>query len=210
VAKFNSSGGQGLDDKEGGGPNLYFDAHLQMHSAKIAPGELYASKRDITIVTVLGSCVSTCLRDPVAKVGGMNHFMLPDRGGARDSPVSEPARYGAHAMEMLINNLLSIGAARDRLEAKIFGAGRVLPGLSDVGARNAEFAIEYLARERISLLAQDVGGEHARKIYFFIASGKVLVKQLRHLHNETLLSRERRYAMEIEKSTVSGRVDLFS
>ncbi len=198
----------GYPDVESDSPGLYFDNHFGMHAAKISPGELYASKRNIVIVTVLGSCVSTCLMDPVARIGGMNHFMLPDRSGSQ-SLVSEPARYGAHAMEMLINNLLSMGASRARLVAKVFGAGRVLPGMSDVGARNAQFALEYLDREGIGVIAKDVGGNHARKVYFFVETGRVLVKEIRQLHNDTLIDRERAYAVEIEHKAVSSRVELF-
>ena len=200
--------GSEFPDLEADSPGLYYDSHFGMHAAKISPGELYASQRNILIVTVLGSCVSTCLMDPVARIGGMNHFMLPDRAGVH-SLVSEPARYGAHAMEMLINNLLSMGAHRDRLVAKVFGAGRVLPGMSDVGARNAQFALEYLDRERITVSARDVGGIHARKVYFFVETGRVLVKEIRQLHNDTLIKRERAYAVEIENKAVRSRVDLF-
>ncbi|HTD89525.1 MAG TPA: chemoreceptor glutamine deamidase CheD [Burkholderiales bacterium] len=194
-----------------GGANreLYYDSYFGLHAAKIGPGELYASRRNILIVTVLGSCVSACLRDPVSRIGGMNHFMLPDRAG-NSSLLSEPARYGAHAMEMLINNLLSMGAQRDRLEAKVFGAGRVLPGMSDVGARNAEFALAYLERERIPVKARDVGGNHPRKVYMFIESGRVLVKDIHQLRNDTVLSRERAYAVEIgAKRITSGDIELF-
>lgn len=199
------SGATGKDSRE-----LYFDSYFGLHAAKIGPGELYASKRNILIVTVLGSCVSACLMDPVAHIGGMNHFMLPDRAG-NTTLLSEPARYGAHAMEMLINNLLSMGARRERLEAKVFGAGRVLAGLSDVGARNAEFALEYLERERIPVKASDVGGEHARKVYLFVETGRVLVKEIKHLRNDTVISRERAYAVEIGgKRVAGGDVELFA
>lgn len=200
--------GTGFPDIENDSPGLYYDSHFAMHAAKIAPGELYASKRNVMIVTVLGSCVSVCLMDSTARIGGMNHFMLPDRAGSQ-SLLSEPARYGAHAMEMLINNLLSMGANRSRLIAKVFGAGRVLPGMSDVGARNAQFALEYLERERIAVAARDVGGYHARKVYFFVETGRVLVKEIRELHNNTLIDRERAYAVEIDKKTVRSRVELF-
>ena len=200
--------GNGFPNLENDGPGLYFDTHFGLHAAKIAPGELYASQRNILIVTVLGSCVSVCLMDPVMRIGGMNHFMLPDHSGLQ-SVVSEPARYGAHAMEMLINNLLTMGAHRGRLVAKVFGAGRVLPGMSDVGARNAEFAMEYLSREGITIAAKDVGGNRARKVYFFVESGRVLVKELRQMHNDTLIDRERAYAVEIEKKSIRSRVELF-
>lgn len=191
------------------GRELYYDSYFGLHAAKIGPGELYASKRNILIVTVLGSCVSACLMDPVAHIGGMNHFMLPDREGA-SSLLSEPARYGAHAMEMLINNLLSMGARRERLEAKVFGAGRVMQGMSDVGARNVEFALEYLERERIPVKARDVGGTNARKVYLFVESGRVLVKDIHQLRNDTVLKRERAYAVEIDRKRIAGGgIELF-
>jgi chemotaxis protein CheD len=200
--------GSGFPDIENDSPGLYYDSHFGMHAAKISPGELYASKRNIMIVTVLGSCVSVCLMDSTVRIGGMNHFMLPDRADTQ-SVIGEPARYGAHAMEMLINNLLSMGASRSRLTAKVFGAGRVLPGMSDVGARNAEFAMNYLQRERIPVAASDVGGHHARKVYFFVETGRVRVKEIRELHNNTLIDRERAYAVELEKKAVRGGVEYF-
>lgn len=201
-------------DTESGAPGngsreLYYDSYFGLHAAKIGPGELYASKRNILIVTVLGSCVSACLIDPVARIAGMNHFMLPERSGSQ-TLLSEPARYGAHAMEMLINNLLSMGARRERLEAKVFGAGRVLAGMSDVGARNAQFALEYLERERIPVRARDVGGDNARKVYLFVESGRVLVKEINQLRNDTVVNRERAYASEIGGKRISGGdVELF-
>ena len=189
---------------------LYYDSYFGLHAAKIGPGELYASKRNILIVTVLGSCVSACVMDPIARIGGMNHFMLPDREG-NTALSSEPARYGAQAMEMLINNLLSMGARRERLEAKVFGAGRVLAGMSDVGARNALFALEYLERERIPVKARDVGGENARKVYLFVESGRVLVKRINQLRNDTVMNRERAYAVEIGGKHITGDdVELFA
>lgn len=192
-----------------GGRELYYDSYFGLHAAKIGPGELYASKRNILIVTVLGSCVSVCLMDPVLRIGGMNHFMLPERAGTA-SLLSEPARYGAHAMEMLINNLLTMGAQRSRLVAKVFGAGRVLPGMSDVGARNAQFALEYLKRENIPVKAQDVGGNHARKVYLFVETGRVLCKEIYQLRNDTVLNRERAYAQEIGAQRItSAGVELF-
>ena len=188
---------------------LYYDSYFGLHAAKIGPGELYASKRNILIVTVLGSCVSVCMMDPIARIGGMNHFMLPDRAG-NTTLLNAPARYGAHAMEMLINNLLSMGARRERLEAKVFGAGRVLTGMSDVGARNAQFALEHLERERIPVKARDVGGVNARKVYLFVETGRVLVKRINQLRNDTVINRERAYAVEIGSEHITGSdIELF-
>ncbi|MEO5861176.1 MAG: chemoreceptor glutamine deamidase CheD [Burkholderiales bacterium] len=189
-------------------PNVYHDRSFGMMAAKILPGEYYVTKRNMVIVTVLGSCVSTCMRDPDNLIGGMNHFMLPQHGGDAKSLISMSARYGAYAMEVLINQLLSLGAKRDRLEAKVFGGGRVLAGMTDVGQRNAEFVRDYLRHERIKISAQDLGNTYPRKVYFFPQTGKVLVKQLRTLHNDTIYNREKYYAAQLEAVAVTG-ADLF-
>lgn len=190
-------------------PEVYYDRNFETQAAKILPGEYYVTAREMMIVTVLGSCVSACVRDPVNKVGGMNHFMLPEHGGDPDSPLSTSARYGAYAMEILINQLLKMGAHRLHLEAKLFGAGRVLAGVTDVGKRNAHFAIEYLQRERIRVLSKDLGDIYPRKVYFFPQTGRVMVKVLRNLHNDTVVKRERNYAQLIDTTPVTGEVDLF-
>ena len=189
-------------------PVIYRDRHFDIDAAKIGPGEYYITQRDMLIVTVLGSCVSACMRDPVAKVGGMNHFMLPDRD--IEGPLSASARYGAYAMEVLINQLFALGARRERLEAKVFGAARVLPGMSDIGERNAAFAIDYLKRESIRVIAEDLGSNEPCKIYFFAQSGRVLLKRLKSLRNDTIVKRERDYAQKLEQiSGDAGSADLF-
>lgn len=191
-------------------PNRYFDRHFQKEAVKILPGEYFVTGRDVLIVTVLGSCVSVCLYDAEAGIGGMNHFMLPghhDEG----SVASASARYGSFAMEILINNLLKAGAVRTRLQAKVFGAGRVLAGMNhtDIGARNAEFVLHYLADERIPVRAKDLLDVYPRKVYFFPYEGRVLVKRIRSLHNDTIIQRELRYEAMLEKVKVEGTVDLF-
>lgn len=194
----------------GSAPNRYHDRRFDMEAIKILPGEYYVTSRDVVIVTVLGSCVSVCLYDKIAKIGGMNHFMLPDH---RDvgGPLSESARYGAYAMEILINNLIKAGASRNRLEAKVFGAGRVLSGLThtDVGARNAAFAMHYLDDEGIQVKANDLLGIYPRKIYFFPVQGRVMVKKLKTQHNDTIVQREIDYEAMLDKVKVEGSVDLF-
>jgi chemotaxis protein CheD len=190
-------------------PNVYHDRSFDMLTAKILPGEFYVTKRNMMIVTVLGSCVSTCLRDPDHHIGGMNHFMLPQHGGDPQSPLSSSARYGAYAMEVLINKLLSLGAKRERLEAKVFGGGRVLAGMNDVGERNASFVRDYLRQEKIKVMAEDLGNVFPRKVYFFAQTGRVLVKLLRSLHNDTIYTREKNYARQLEVLPMSGSADLF-
>ena len=127
--------------KPGEASFFYADHHFQYDAVKVLPGEYYVSNEDLVVMTVLGSCIAACIWDGKARTGGMNHFMLPDHHDA-GGPASDSARYGAYAMEMLINNLMKAGASRQRLEAKVFGAGRVLAGMTqmDVGARNAVFA----------------------------------------------------------------------
>lgn len=186
----------------------YFDRHFQRQAMKILPGEFYATGRDEAIVTVLGSCVSACLLDPVAMVGGMNHFMLPLGGLDGRGDVFYAARYGAAAMEFLINDLLHLGAQRDRLVAKAFGGGRVMEGVTDVGQQNALFVRSYLQQEGIPLWSEDLGDTCPRKVYFFPHSGQVLVKRLGRIHNRTIHEREVRYR-ETVATYPGGGVELF-
>lgn len=192
-------------------PNRYFDRHFACDAVKILPGEYYATTDDTLIVTVLGSCVSVCLRDQKLKIGGMNHFLLPSDDAANISSVSESARYGVYAMELLINQMLKLGANKDNLEAKVFGGGNVLRGLNlnSVGERNAEFILEYLKSEHIPILATDLLDQYPRKVYFFPETGKVLVRKIKSLHNTTIIDRESEYRMRIRQTKPSGEVDLF-
>ncbi len=191
--------------------NLYFDAHFQLHAAKILPGEYYATGREMLLVTVVGSCVTACIRDRLSGIGGMNHFMLPEAGADDDSPVSSSARYGAYAMEVLINRLITLGAHRSLLEAKLFGGGNVLPGMTlmNIGQRNADFAVAFLDAEKIPVVAQDLVDVHPRKVYFFPKTGKVLVKRLRNLRNDTIFERERDYGARLVQRAGGGEVELF-
>jgi len=192
--------------------NVYYDRTFDCDAAKILPGEYYYTGKDMLIVTVLGSCVSACIRDRVKGLGGMNHFMLPDGGGGDGaSPVSASMRYGTHAMEILINDLLKAGARREHLEAKVFGGGAVLRGFSsmNVGERNAAFVTRFLKTERIPVMAEDLNDIYPRKVYFFPRTGKVLVKKLMQTQNETLAKRELDYASRLKVAPVGGAIDLF-
>jgi chemotaxis protein CheD len=200
------------DAREHFASNLYYDRTFDCDAAKILPGEYYCTFKDMLIVTVLGSCVSACIRDRVSGIGGMNHFMLPDSGGDASNPlISASARYGTYAMEVLINELLKSGARRENLEAKVFGGGNVLRGLTalNVGERNAAFVRAYLKAEGIRVLAEDLNDIFPRKVYFFPRSGRVLVKKLRELNNNTLVNREQDYASRLAGKDIGGEVDLF-
>ena len=191
--------------------NVYYDRTFDCDAAKILPGEYYYTPRDMLIVTVLGSCVSACIRDRVTGLGGMNHFMLPDGGGDPSSPVSASMRYGSYAMEVLINDLLKSGAKRENMEAKVFGGGAVLRGFTaiNVGERNAAFVMSFLKTEKIRVVAEDLNDVWPRKVYFFPRTGKVLVKKLMQTHNDTLARRELDYASRLKVEPVGGEIDLF-
>jgi chemotaxis protein CheD len=120
----------------------------------------------VVLTTLLGSCVSACFWDPVSGVGGMNHFLLPGEAGA------EGMRYGVHAMELLVNDLLKHGARRDRLQAKLFGGARLSEHLSDVGLLNANFAERFVRDENIRVVGASLRGEQARRIQFWPVNGR--------------------------------------
>lgn len=185
----------------------YRDRDLGREAIKVLPGEFQATAEDLVLVTLLGSCVSACLRDPGAGVGGINHFMLPEAEAAN----SASARYGAYAMEVLINELLKLGARRGHLEAKVFGGGNVIRGMTvaNVGARNAEFALRYLEQESIPVLSQDLGGNDARKLGYFPRSGRLLLKHLPIAATVADLAVESAYGRSLQREQPCGDVELF-
>lgn len=190
---------------------LYTERTFGCDAVKVLPGEYYVSDRDMALVTTLGSCVSACIRDVRTGLGGMNHFMLPDTAEGAD-PAAPSARYGTFAMELLINELLKRGARRESLEAKVFGGGNVLAGMTrvNVGERNARFVLQFLQVERIRVAARDLLDEFPRKVYFFPAKGRVLVKKLRTTQYHVLIDRENSYLRELARGEPAGDVELFS
>ncbi len=189
--------------------NRYYDRNFDLPAVKILPGEYYVTTGHELIVTVLGSCVACCLRDKERPIGGMNHFMLPE--SKEHGPMSASGRYGAYAMELLMNKLFNKGARRGSLVAKVFGGGKVLHALdkTDVGADNADFILSFLKAENIPVLAQDLNDFYPRKVYFFPADNRVLVKKLKRQHNDTIAQREREYQSKLAHSELSGDVELF-
>lgn len=181
-------------------------------ASRLLPGEYFVTMHDEAIYTVLGSCISACIRDRVSGIGGMNHFMLPastssDSWKAADNSAS--TRYGNYAMEHLINDILKNGGKRQNLEAKIFGGGRIIANMTDVGRRNIAFARDYLETEGLKVTSEDVGETFPRMVVYFPATGKVRVKRLRSLHNNTIVELETRYLNTIEEKPVSGDIELF-
>lgn len=186
---------------------FYFDHHFQYNAVKVLPGEYYVSNENLVIMTVLGSCIAACLWDSRMRVGGMNHFMLPD-GDSMD--VS--GRYGSYAMELLINEMLKLGARRETMQAKIFGGAQVMHSFTtmNVGERNTQFVVNYLHTERIPVVSEDVLDIYPRKVCFFPVTGKAMVKRLAHAHPEELVAQEKRgNAATVAQTTAGGSVDLF-
>ena len=189
-----------------------WDKNHQLYSARILPGEYYVSCADEIISTVLGSCVSACIRDPKLGIGGMNHFMLPEKSN-RDPHAKDItnccARYGSFAMEHLINDILANGGQRTRLEIKLFGGGNVMQSNTNVGARNIQLVRNYLRTENLSVLSEDLGGQHPRKVLYFPRSGRVLMKKLPITKNNEVCQVEINYQHFIEEKPVAGEIDLF-
>ena len=192
----------------------FWEPDTERWTTKILAGEYYVTCHDEAITTVLGSCISACVRDPQRGIGGMNHFMLPDDSAAEPNGWLDPAvrlatRYGSYAMESLINDLLKLGAARDRLELKLFGGGRILTSMTDVGARNIDFVLSFVRIEGYTIAAQDLGGMQPRKIVYFPALGRVRVRRLRAIENRSIADRERIYLASLGAQGDGGDVELF-
>ena len=191
--------------KPGEASFFFYDAHFKNDAVKILPGEYFVHNEDMLIMTTLGSCIAACIYDRNAKVGGMNHFMLPD--GAGDS-----GRYGSYAMELLINEMMKRGASRMTMEAKVFGGGQVVSGMTtmNVGERNTAFVMDYLKTERIPVVSKDVLDVYPRKVCFLPGSGKAMVKRLAPTNTDSLLAQDRAAAQKaVPAATGGGSVDLF-
>jgi len=194
--------------------NRYWDKQMQVPAAKIMPGEFYVSRSGEMIVTVLGSCISACIRDVHLGVGGMNHFMLPQQHEHSTAnwgdATSSASRYGNWAMEFLINEILKLGGTRRNLEIKIFGGGNVLSNMTDIGERNIDFVKQYIYQENFEIAAQDVGDIYPRKVLYFPDTGAVKIRKLRETANDTLIQRERNYRRTLDTTPDSGgEVELF-
>ena len=195
--------------------NRYWDKHTKMHAVKILPGQYYVTRGPEMIVTVLGSCISACVRDKVSGIGGMNHFLLPlSRDGKDHWRANDPSaatRYGNYAMEHMINDILSHGGRRRLLEIKICGGGRVLQEMKfiNIGQKNIDFVKDYILTEGLNLIGEDVGGVYPRKVQYLPTTGELRIKKLRTMHNDTIIKRELEYERGLEEKPVSGDVELF-
>ena len=187
---------------------FFYDAHFHNNAVKVLPGEYFVDSEDILIMTTLGSCIAACIWDREKRVGGMNHFLLPDSDGGGGGA---SGRYGSFAMDLLIGELVKRGATRSTMEAKVFGGGAVVSGMNsiNVGERNTAFVLDYLRTERITVVSKDVLDIYPRKVCFLPASGKALVKRLASANTEALAAQERAASSKAAPAAGGGSVDLF-
>jgi chemotaxis protein CheD len=205
-----SAGGeQGINAAKGG---RFFDNASQSWMVKVFPGEFHVTSRpDETLVTILGSCVAACIRDPVTGLGGMNHFMLPQGHSSGWGNDPQSTRYGNFAMEKLINELIKGGCSRDRMEIKVFGGGNVIDTITStpVGTQNAEFVLHFLEAEGLRCAVQDLGGQYPRRIHYSPANGRVVRRLLGTGDSQVITREEREYAARLLAKKPAGDVELF-
>ena len=181
-----------------------------MQQVRVLPGAYYTTTtKDEMIVTILGSCVAACVRNPRTGYGGMNHFMLPQSDKSDWGGTNSAMRYGNFAMEALINDVLKTGCARSELEIKLFGGANLYNGPSMVGAQNTEFALSYLRTEGLPLHSHDLGGPRGRRIHYFPATGKVKRLLLKPTTDQRLIRSEQDYIQSLQQQPIEGEVDLF-
>lgn len=198
--------------------NRYWDKVHGVWAAKILPGELYVSTHGEMISTVLGSCISVCIRDKNKGIGGMNHFMLPKDNEFSseswgDNPATSASRYGNWAMEYLINAILKRGGEKKNFEVKVFGGGQMMAKMTDIGQKNILFVYQYLAEEMLKIEASDVGDVFARKVLYFPDTGNVKVRRIKDVKNDTIIRRETEYekhvAVDNKSKPSADNIELF-
>jgi chemotaxis protein CheD len=205
-----SAGGEQCIHAAKGG--RFFDNASQSWMVKVFPGEFHVTSRpDETLVTILGSCVAACIRDPVTGLGGMNHFMLPQGHSSGWGNDPQSTRYGNFAMEKLINELIKGGCSRDRMEIKVFGGGNVIDTITStpVGTQNAEFVLHFLEAEGLRCAVQDLGGQYPRRIHYSPANGRVVRRLLGTGDSQVITREEREYAARLLAKKPAGDVELF-
>lgn len=188
----------------------FFDTASSSWMVKVFPGEYFVtSKMDEVLVTVLGSCVSACIRDPRTGIGGMNHFMLPHSHAGNWAGDLQSTRFGNFAMEKLINELLKAGCSRNSLEIKVFGGGNVTDARNAIGTENSEFIVRYLEAEGLRCVAQDLGGQLPRRIHYYPANGKVVRRLLGTNETSAIAREEKEYVSRLSSRSMAGEIQLF-
>ena len=188
----------------------FFDTAESNWMVKVFPGEFYVtSKKDEVLVTVLGSCVAACIRDPVRRIGGMNHFMLPHSKGGNWGGDMQSTRFGNFAMEKLINELMKAGCSRSSLEIKVFGGGNVTDTANQIGTENSQFILRYLESEGLRYTVQDLGGLLPRRIHYYPETGRVIRRLLGTSESKAVAREETAYVSRLSTRSVAGEIQLF-
>lgn len=205
--------------KESSGPGIvdqsvatrrFFDTATSTWMVKVFPGEYFVTaKTDEVLVTVLGSCVSACIRDPRAGIGGMNHFMLPHSKAGSWAGDMQSTRFGNFAMEKLINELLKAGCSRNSLEIKVFGGGNVTDTQNAIGTDNSDFILRYLEAEGLRCVAQDLRGQLPRRIHYTPTTGKVIRRLLGTGESSAVAREEKDYVSRLSQRSTGGEIQLF-
>jgi len=197
-------------DAEAGDGGRIWSTHFRAFSLRIFPGETRTTgAADEMLVTVLGSCVAACIRDPRTGFGGMNHFMLPQSDTGEWNGASAALRYGNYAMEALINTVLKSGCQRQDLEIKVFGGADLTTGPTRIGTQNVEFVLRYLEFEGLAIAGSDLGGPLGRRIHYFPVSGMVKRLLLKPISGHSILAEEQRYATALRRLPLEGAIELF-
>lgn len=187
-----------------------YDWRRDAQTVRVLPGEAYVTSRaDETIVTVLGSCVSACIRNPATGFGGLNHFMLPESESGIWNGASAALRYGNHAMEVLINEVLKSGCRRQDLEIKLFGGADLTDGPTLIGSSNVSFVLDYLRVEDLVITSADLGGSYGRRIHYHPSTGVVHRLLLGTAVHPSFLDEEHSFKDRLARTKVEGEVDLF-
>ncbi len=191
------------------GVKRYYDQVSELTIVKVFSGDCYVTNQPgEMIVTILGSCISACIRDPVTNIGGMNHFLLPGENQG-DSGKGNAARFGAFAMEELINGIMKLGGKRERFEVKVFGGANVIESSAMIGTKNVEFVRRYLKDEGLRIASEDMGGDYPRRIHYFPDTGRLMMRKLRRKDDMKIIAEEKAYQSKIEKAKPTTGVELF-
>ncbi len=192
------------------GNRRYYDQNFEVTVVKLFSGDCYATDSlHEMIVTILGSCVAACVRDPIAGVSGMNHFLLPGDPGVSSANANDAARYGAFAMEQLINKMLALGALKSRMEVKLFGGGNVIDSSAMIGSKNVAFIKKFVQSEGLNVVSNDLGGDYPRRINFFTEDGRVMMRKLKRKDDMRIVAEEKKYEKTLEVKPVEGSIELF-
>jgi chemotaxis protein CheD len=188
----------------------FYDSADSNWMVKVLPGEYFVtSKPDEVLVTVLGSCVAACIRDPQRRIGGMNHFMLPHSKGGNWGGDMQSTRFGNFAMEKLINELMKAGCSRSSLEIKVFGGGNVTDTQNAIGTENCRFIMRYLESEGLRCSVQDLGGLLPRRIHYYPETGRVIRRLLGSGESKAVAREETEYVSRLSTRTMAGEIQLF-